>query len=642
VGGPPTARGGRRGPAAPASVAMVQPLKERITPRPSDRRCVGYATLDTGAGVFGPDDGFEDESSLYYRWKQGEFTVVPEGNHLLDIWDITVISALFATAVVLPFDVAIFPEPPFAFRALEAALDLIFIADIVITFNVAYSVMSMTNRDMFERAPLKIVRHYMAFPFSDNCTAGWFWPDVLTVIPWNVVYHAEGIRLVRILRLARMFRLIRIIRLLKKWHTHFGFPISLLNVFRCLGCTMMMCHWFACMWGHLAVAEEAGDKNWLQAWLELHKNGKRVSDCTALEVYNIALYWSCTTLTSVGFGDVEPQNQLEVTLTSVTMLLLGILWAWVLAHFVNVITNIDQFATEARQLMDDLNLLMEHRHLNPALRHRLRKHLYESFNVHRQRHQQRTVKWLSAGLQGELAVQSGVDQACDCIWYMRNLEQEVIIAIAQRFVGDMFSPNEYIRDRYSVSVIRRGTSLRRTKLLTRDDVIGEDMILATEHLVDTVCPRTVTFVEVMSLSRNDLLSVCESHQGFDQRVRKAQVRLAVRRAVVYEANLRKRGKSYLMLASPQCRMHVQMHRPGFAQSMSTMRGFRGISVQESLTEVIQELEALRRRVDDTQAVCVAHCQTLHTKLEQKLEERGEAAAERKRSFGLTFCSRSAG
>jgi len=319
------------------------------------------------------------------------------------------------------------------------------------------------------------------------------------------------------------------------------------------------------------------------------------------------------------------------------MFFLGILWAWVLANLVNEITNMDAFSTESHQLMDDLNLLMEHRALDTKLRHRLRKHLYESFTVHRQRHQQRTVRWLSAGLQGEIAVASGVDKACDCVWYLRNLPETVLIDVAQRFVGEMFSPNEFVRDRYSVMVIRKGTLIRRGKILTRDSVIGEDMILTTEVLLDTGSPRTLTFVEAMTLSRNDLVAVCEAHPDFDRRMRRAQIKLALWRAFVQAANNQLRGKSALALLRDETADGRNLRpRRGFAETARTHRGAKGMSVQESLQESIEELDALKMRVEATQGNFMRNLDTLHARMDRL--ERLDSIRLHKPS--IRFCGRS--
>ena len=50
---------------------------------------------------------------------------------------------------------------------------------------------SKTAAGGYEKSPAKIAKHYMSFPFSDNMKAGWFWPDVVTVIPWETFAPSE-------------------------------------------------------------------------------------------------------------------------------------------------------------------------------------------------------------------------------------------------------------------------------------------------------------------------------------------------------------------------------------------------------------------------------------------------------------------
>merc|ERR1719478_1979995 len=87
----------------------------------------------------------------------------------------------------------------------------------------------------------------------------------------------------------------------------------------------------------------------------------------------------------------------------------------------------------------------------------------------------------------------------------------------------------------ALSVIMRGSCLRRGKMLTRDDVFGEDMILASDFLRDTTCPRTYTFLEVMMLFRDSLLEAAGKFPELDEKLRRAQVKLALWRAFIHTA-----------------------------------------------------------------------------------------------------------
>jgi len=472
---------------------------------------------------------------------------VPEDNRKLDVWDCFVILALFTTAVLLPFEVALLHTPPRSVYIVGKIIDTIFFLDMLLTFNIAYSVANQNvqdNIEQYERSPWKIARHYMAFPFTDNMTAGWFWPDCLTVIPWEEmegVATLSSVRLVRVLRLIRMLRLVRVVKLFKNAQTRTGFPFYMMKVVSCGICTLMLVHWLTCTWAHLGIHPP----NNARSWLDDRVGAEEADELTALEIYRYALYFCTVVLTTVGFGDLVPMNVLEVEVMTATILITGITWSWVLANIVSVITNMDIFLTHFNQIMDDLNSLMAEKEVNKSLRHKVRRHMHESYYVHRRRHHQGAIEWLSAGLQGQIAVQSGVDRVLNKVWYFRELQEAVLIEIAHKFKGTMFSPNELIMDLLSLSVIMRGSCIRKGKIFGRDSIIGEDMILISEFLRDTSCPRTLTYLETMSIHRDKLKEVCLKFPDFDRRLRRAQVRLAVWRCFVITAHKVKKNREKL-------------------------------------------------------------------------------------------------
>lgn len=532
-----------------ASVPLNEPLSEECSVAPTPPQALPVIVEDPVrylAPASPPSLACQALQGCCSRWRDGRFTINPEESRAIDVWDVIVITALFLTAVMLPLEVALITAPEVGTRLwrFDKSIDLIFMIDIVLNFNVAFACNDSSAHVVYVKDPLRIARNYMAIPFSNGMKAGWFWPDVITVIPWEEMHlpgqegqEMESVRLVRVLRLVRMLRLVRVIKLFKRWHTYFGFSFAAVKIMRTVGFTILLVHWLACFWAHLGLHPEdylegaTIEKSWISEIAAVEK----VEKLTLFTIYSRALYFCTVVLTTVGFGDIVPHNSIEHIMMILTIFVTGLVWAWVVANVVDVINNSDNYSATFTQTMDDLNVLMSSRGVQNALKFRIRKHLYEAQQVHRHRHQLGMVTWLSESLQGELAVDAGMKEVLNCVWYLRGLTPSVVIELSVHFKPDLFSPNEFIMDMHSLYVIRKGTCIRRGALLHRDAVFGEDMILVTEVLKDTVCPRTLTFVEVMALERKELFTVCKKYPDVDRLIRKAQTKLALKRALMHDA-----------------------------------------------------------------------------------------------------------
>mmetsp|Transcript_114385 Transcript_114385/g.363501 ORF Transcript_114385/g.363501 Transcript_114385/m.363501 type:complete len:617 (+) Transcript_114385:261-2111(+) len=571
------------------------------------------------------------------RWRFGYFTIVPDGNPFIDLWDILMIIALLATAFVVPYEVALVSTPSPGLAAFDLCVNAVFIIDMVLTFNLAFTG-SGFHQGQWVREPLKIARHYMAVPFSDNFNAGWFWPDLITVLPWERILtgkNAATVRMVRVVRLLRMFRLVRVLKLFVRGHTKYGFSFALVRIVRCLFVTLMFLHWLACIWAHLgleaemyAISEE-GD-----CWLSRTHlaQEKPIKDFTAGETYRLALYFCVVVLTTVGFGDISPVNHVETIAMTITVFLTGLTWAWVVANVVGVIGQLDMFSISFNQAMDDLNTLMAFREVDKSLQIRVRKHMHEAYHVHQSRHHWEMIQWLSPMLQGELAVCSGKDQVCNCIWYFRGLARgQWLTDLVLHFVPDLFSADETIMDRSAVSVIRKGSCAKKGKILTKDAIFGEDMILATEALKDTACPRTLTIVESMKLSRYGLREVCERHDAVNLSVRRAQIKLAVCRALVLLAQkLKRREDKGLGWDVNDFKALAQTYRGGFVQHSGAGIGTIQIPPNPALDQICSEIQEIGTVVQRTKVETQRRFDALSKKIEQ-IDKRTDALEHEKRT-----------
>lgn len=460
---------------------------------------------------------------------------------MVERWDLMLVGALVITAVILPLDVSLLKGTSSNANGLIHFTDFIFLTDMILQFNLAYTnVNPQATGGAWEVRPSRIALRYMAFPCSQSMEAGWFWPDLFTLIPWDNLLWLLDIRsgtmgLIRLLRFLRVLRLVRVLKLFNKWHTRAGVSMALMKIATCAIITLLLVHWLACFWAHLGSHPEHWGES--QSWLT-HYIGDDV-DLTTVSMYQkfySSFYFVTVVLTTVGFGDAVPVNHVEVIAMTVTILMTGVTWAWVVGNIVNVITNLDAFGNIFNAAMDDLNSLMKTYGVSNMTRVRIRKHLHESYHVQKQKHARESAfAWLSEGLKGELAIESGGQKICEAIWYFRDVSQNVIIELADEFKANLFSPNETVHSPDSASVILRGSCLKSGRLLTRGSCYGEDMILCSQHLKDTSSPVSLSFLEVMSIHRDDLMQACEKYPEFNRRLRKAQIKLAVWRSFLFLA-----------------------------------------------------------------------------------------------------------
>lgn len=109
---------------------------------------------------------------------------------------------------------------------------------------------------------------------------------------------ARIIRILKVLRLIKLLRLARVMRLphiMQRLEAVVG--RVLLQLFTMAGSMILLLHWAACIWYYVAVLSEGN------SWV-MHEDMK---DARHDEIYITALYWSVTTIATVGYGEHEHQ-----------------------------------------------------------------------------------------------------------------------------------------------------------------------------------------------------------------------------------------------------------------------------------------------------------------------------------------------
>jgi voltage-gated potassium channel len=97
---------------------------------------------------------------------------------------------------------------------------------------------------------------------------------------------------------------------------------------------------------------------------------------TAPERYVEALYWCMTTLTTVGYGDVVPQTQVQ-KLYAAGVMMLGVgIYAYLIGNIASLISNLDPVRANYQQQRERLSAFMQYQ----GLPRPIRRHVHEYFD----------------------------------------------------------------------------------------------------------------------------------------------------------------------------------------------------------------------------------------------------------------------
>jgi voltage-gated potassium channel len=267
-------------------------------------------------------------------------------------WDTAVLVATVLVAVAMPLEVVFGPHDTGWLRVASGFISLLLAADILMRFSRPIVV---AGRPVTSRT--EIHSHYLR---------SWFVVDLLAAIPFDVIAAAPGIAdsstapALRLLGLLRLLRVARILVLQREWRVRTSFNPAVLRLSFFFFWICMVAHWIACGWIALDGAQ-AGHP-------ELHP-------------YQQALYWTITTLTTVGYGDISPVGGGQVAYAMVVMGLGVAMYGYVIGNVASLLANIDVMRSRHLGRIETINHFMRDRQVPRKLQARVRdyyNYLWES------------------------------------------------------------------------------------------------------------------------------------------------------------------------------------------------------------------------------------------------------------------------
>ncbi|ESO87949.1 hypothetical protein LOTGIDRAFT_126829 [Lottia gigantea] len=304
------------------------------------------------------------------------------------VWDWIILLLVIYTAIFTPYAAAFllseekksltretaesrYSDP---MTIIDLIVDIMFIIDIFINFRTTY----INKNDEVVSHPGKIAVHYFK---------GWFLIDVVAAIPFDLLLFGsetdETTTLIGLLKTARLLRLVRVARKLDRY-SEYGAAVLLLS----MATFALIAHWLACIWYAIGNVERPYLKEPKIGWLdELARQTHQFylpndtnSGPTVKSKYVTALYFTFSSLTSVGFGNVSPNTNSEKIFSILIMLIGSLMYASIFGNVSAIIQRL--YSGTARyhtQMLRIKEFIRFHQIPNP-LRQRLEEYFQHAWS----------------------------------------------------------------------------------------------------------------------------------------------------------------------------------------------------------------------------------------------------------------------
>jgi hypothetical protein len=279
-------------------------------------------------------------------------------------WDITSLFAVLFCTFSVPYDMCFEPPKSNPASIIDMIVEAFFLIEICLNFFTTY-----IDADDGEE-----VRNHLFIAIT--YAKAWLPIDLVSSIPSEMVTRiveasSDGnsgnldvlskLRIIRILRLTKLLRLLRIKQLMEAIELAIPSMRTVFGLFRLLFMMMILAHIQACVF--FLMAKQNIGNSWVSKYhfgccdanINFVTTAQQLAmeedlgteacfdpaDLPSLEVlYTNSIYWSFTTLTSVGYGDITPCNEFEMVYCTGGMLLGSGMFAYIVGNISEVITAV--------------------------------------------------------------------------------------------------------------------------------------------------------------------------------------------------------------------------------------------------------------------------------------------------------------
>ncbi|KAL4481513.1 hypothetical protein ABPG74_007602 [Tetrahymena malaccensis] len=325
------------------------------------------------------------------------------------------------------------------------------------------------------------------------------------------------------------FKWVKISKVLKQITFYVSYEKDHKNIFDLLKLLVFVigiCHIFCLFWHGLFLFEinNGYTNNWIAS--------KNLLDATIYERYIYSFYFLAVTMATVGYGDITPQNSLEVLFTTITIFVTCVVYAFSLNTIGGIIENIEKKDKKYKENLQIIHGLMREEEVSRELKIEVSnyiEYLYKESNEIRKKQEKLIIEKLSTKLRNDLLLEIQGKYLNNIPLFKHIKDKDKIAKIMEE---QLYSPGEVIFEqgdqddnslyyivKGSVSIIFNSLSnpnreAKQIQLIKKKEYFGEISFINGN-------PRTFTakaadFCRIYKIHRQQFISVIqENNQDFE-------------------------------------------------------------------------------------------------------------------------------
>lgn len=402
---------------------------------------------------------------------------------------------------------------------LDRLIDCLFIFDVYLNFRTGYS----TDENLVEMVPSKVRWNY--------CKT-FFVPDLVASIPYEFFivigmhitgsHDAEGkpsiyrapqllksFRVLRVIKVVKLLRILRLLKIMARWESALYIKHSIASITKFFAFVIFIAHWGACCF-HAVALETVfeGPPNWILYY--------EMQDRSDYERYIMAFYWSVSTVTTIGYGDIVPHSSSERLVAVIAMIVGCCVFAYGITNILEMVSHLNKEDMDFREKMDDINHYMRYRSLPADLRYRVREYIQHTRSEqHSFMSEARILKDLSPTIRYDV-IRFVNRNIIEAIPLFESSDPAFVVELTKVLKAEYFAPGDdivkeghkgnkmYILAKGTVEVIKWDTF--RVDVLHGNSYFGEMSLLQGENEEDmrrTATVRAMTYCDCRSLTKVD-------------------------------------------------------------------------------------------------------------------------------------------